>query len=769
MRYNPRLFFVACSWLVPLLGSTTFAQQTPAPVSADAKAVLTVDRIYEDHDFDAKSYSARWLDRDGPSTAMTTLEPSDAYSNAKQIVRHDAQTGETSTMVSASELVPPGESEPLSIDDYAWSTDQNRLLVFTNTKRVWRTNTRGDYWLLDRSSRQLRKLGGDGPASSMMFAKLSPNGNKVAFVRNRNLFVEDLVDHSISQLTYSDSDTVINGTTDWVYEEEFRLRDAFRWNGDGTKIAYWQIDTAGVEKFPLINNTDSLYPKVTWFAYPKAGTRNPICRIGVVDLESKATSWIELPGDRRDHYVPWIDWVPNTSDTGGASKQLLIQQLNRLQNTNTLFLADVDKGTVNVLLTETDDAWVDVHDELFWMDEGKRFTWISDRTGWRRAYCVDVETGVAVEATPGDFDVVELLKVDESHRQLYFLASPENATERYLYRSDFAGESTVRITPGGATGTHAYAISPNAKFAIHTHSSLAVPPVVELVSLPEHKTIRVYETNEELVNKLAELQRVETEFFRVTLDDGVTLDGSCIKPPGFDPTTQYPLLVYVYGEPAGTTVTNKWGGSTYLWHRMLAERGLVVMSFDNRGTNVPRGREFRKCVYRKIGTLGPADQADALRNVLEQRPYLDEKRVGIWGWSGGGSSTLHAMFKFPELYATGISVAPVPNQRYYDTIYQERYMGLPQSNVEGYRKGSPISFASQLAGNLLIIHGTGDDNCHYQTVEMLFDELIANDKPFSMMAYPNRSHSISERKNTTRHLRKLMTNYLEEHLLGTAR
>ncbi|TWT79823.1 Prolyl tripeptidyl peptidase precursor [Planctomycetes bacterium CA13] len=739
-----------------------------APDAVQTKPSLSIETIFEGSEFSAQSYSVRWLENDGRPTAFTTLKPSEAYPKFNDIIRHDAATGETQVMVAAAELVPSGESDPLSIDDYAWTADQNLLLIFTNSKRVWRVNSRGDYWLLDRSSRQLRKLGGsEGSESSMMFAKLSPSGKQVTFVRDRNLYVEDLLDDTITPLTFTDSDTIINGTTDWVYEEEFRLRDAFQWSPDGKRIAFWQINTEGVEKFPLVNNTDSLYPRVTWFAYPKAGTRNPICRVGVVSLESKATIWMDLPGDNRDHYVPWIDWMPTESgndEKTANSSQLLIQQLNRLQNTNKLFIADANSGSTKLLMTETDDAWVDVHDELLWFDSGKQFTWVGERSGWRKICIVDASSGISTWTPPGDLDVIQLLHVDEENKRLYFIASPNNATERYLYGVKFGGDGLKRISPADADGTHSYDIAQDGKFAVHTFSRTGSPPVVDLVSLPTHNSIRVLEENTKARENVAALPSIDTEFFRVTVNDDVQLDAWCMKPASFDPSKTYPLLVYVYGEPAGSTVTNQWGGSTYLWHRMLAERGYVVMSFDNRGAKVPRGREFRKSVYGKIGSIGPKDQADAVRQVLADRPYLDPQRVGIWGWSGGGSSTLHAMFKYPDVYKTGIAVAPVPNQRYYDTIYQERYMGLPQSNVDGYREGSPINFADGLKGDLLIIHGTGDDNCHYQTVEMLIDELVAKNKPFDMMAYPNRSHSIKERKGTKRHLRERMLRFLDEHL-----
>ena len=356
-------------------------------------------------------------------------------------------------------------------------------------------------------------------------------------------------------------------------------------------------------------------------------------------------------------------------------------------------------------------------------------------------------------------------------RDSYFMASPDNPTQSYLYCVNLDGTDLKRITPSEQSGSHSYNISEDASLAFHTWSSFGEPSRSELVHLPSHDVAKELEDNSELNEKLEKLELGKTELFRVpinTAEDGsgetIELDGYCIHPPNFDESKKYPLLIYVYGEPAGTTVRDRWGGSSYLWHQMLAQKGYFVMSFDNRGTPAPRGRDWRRSVYRKVGIIAAQDQAAALKQVLANRPYLDPERVGIWGWSGGGSMTLNMVFKYPDLYKTGISIAPVPNQRYYDTIYQERYMGLPNDNVDGYRNGSPIHFAHQLKGNLLLIHGTGDDNCHYQTMELLINELIKHDKQFTMMAYPNRSHSIREGKGTTKHLRTLMTNYLYENL-----
>jgi dipeptidyl-peptidase-4 len=452
-----------------------------------------------------------------------------------------------------------------------------------------------------------------------------------------------------------------------------------------------------------------------------------------------------------------MDWVPDR-------QQIMLQQLNRLQNTNRVMLADPETGAVETILTERDEAWVAVHDETMWLDDAWRFTWISERDGWRHVYLVSASGEEVTLATPGDYDVVRLLHVDERDGWLYFLASPDHAARRFLYRVRLDGTDRQRLTAPDATGVHEYDISPDARYAIHSWSTYDSPPVVELIRLPSHQTVRTLIDNEELRKKLNRLRRGPVDFFRVPINDQFQVDAWCVPPPEFDTAKRYPLLVYVYGEPAGQTVVDRWGGKSYLWYAMLAQQGYFVMSFDNRGTPAPRGRAWRKSVYRQVGILAPEDQANALQAVLRERAYIDPERIAIWGWSGGGSMTLNALFKHPELYGTGMSVAPVPNQRYYDTIYQERYMGLPDDNVEGYREGSPINFAEQLQGNLLIVHGTGDDNCHYQGVEALINKLILYNKPFRMMAYPNRSHSIKEGTNTRLHLRTLLTGYLQEHV-----
>ena len=542
-------------------------------------SLLSVERIFVSKEFEPEPFAPRWLE-DG--SAYVTLEPSEEPWGGRDLVRCDPRTGKQEILVPAAHLIPPTESAPLKIDGFALSDDLSLLLIYTNSKRVWRKNTRGDYWVLDRASRELRKLGGDARPSSLMFAKFSPTGRHVAYVRANNIYAEDLRDGGITALTTSGSDDVVNGTFDWVYEEELGLRDGFRWSPDGKSIAYWQLDTRGVREFSMINDTDALYSRVVPIKYPKVGQRNSACRVGVVDLRDKETRWLDVPGSPRDRYIARMDWA-----TG--SEEIVLQQLNRLQNTNRVMLADARTGKVKTILTEQDDAWVDVHDEMKWLAGGKRFTWVSDRDGWRHVYLVSRSGRQVKLVTPGEFDVIELLHVDDKKGRLYFTASPEDPTRQYLYCVGLDGTGMERLTPEGC-GTHSYRISPDGRWAVHGASSFDSPPVTELVKLPEHKRLRTLVKNKSLRKRFEKLQRQPGELFRVDAGDGVLVDGWCMKPPKFDPKKKYPLLVYVYGEPAGRTVADRWGGKTYLWHLMLAQRGYLVMSFDNRGTAVPGER-----------------------------------------------------------------------------------------------------------------------------------------------------------------------------------
>lgn len=740
--------------------------------------LLTVDRIFASKDFEEESLGTFVWKKRGPG--YFTFEPwpkrpaadkpvADEPPAPRQIVWHDTASDEAKIVVPAESFIPAdaekddkGNRKPLNVESFQFSDDESKLLIFTNSRRVWRRNTRGDFWVLDIAKHELKKLGGDAKSATLMFAKFSPDASRVAFVRENNLYVQNLADMSITALTKDGSTTLINGTSDWVYEEELDLRDGYRWSPDSQSIAFWQIDSSGVREFFLINNTDNSYSKPIGIRYPKVGEQNSAARIGVVGVTGGEPKWLDVPGDPRNHYLAQMEWTPD-------GKQVALQQFNRLQNTNRVMFADPQTGATRTILTESDPAWLENENPFRWIKNGEQFLWISERDGWRRPYLAKSsgnEESPPRRITQEKFDMIGLEAIDEAGGAIYYAASPDNATQRYLYRATLDGEKGERLTPDNRPGWNTYNISPDGKFAVHTYSAFSHRPVAQLVTLPEHKTVRLLVSNPKLCVAFAALKRPKAEFLRLDIGNGVSLDAWCLKPPGFDEKgdKKYPLLIHVYGEPHGQTVRDVWNSKYGLWHRMLAQQGYLVASVDNRGTMSPRGREFRKVVHRQIGILHPTEQAAAAREMLKRWPQVDPERIGIWGWSGGGSSSLNAIFQFPDLYRTAIAVAPVPNQKLYDTIYQERYMGLPSDNADGYLKGSPITHAKNLKGNLLLIHGTGDDNCHYQGVELLMNELIAHNKPFSLMAYPNRSHAINEGANTTRHLFSLITEYLHQNL-----
>lgn len=715
---------------------------------------LTIDRIFGSNEFHEDPVEAVSWSRRSQSYVTTQPSPQGA---GRDLIRRDVETGATAIVLAASQLVPPGQSDPLAIDEFAFSEDETRVLIFTNSQRVWRRNTRGDYWIVDLATNSLRKLGGNLPSATMMFATLSPDASHVAFVHAGNLYVQQLQNMQIRPLTTDGSDTIINGTSDWVNEEELDIRHGFRWSPDGQSIAYWQFDTSGVPRFHLVNATEGNYPRVTSFAYPKAGEQNSATRLGVVSLNGGPTQWLDVPGDPRNHYLPRMEWSPDGSS-------ILLQQMNRLQNTNRVMLADPKSGRTQTILTETDSAWLENENPVRWIAGGRRFVWLSERDGWRHIYLAGIDGQQWSQVTRGDFDVISIEAIDEAGGWIWFAASPDNPTQRYLYRCRLDGSGLERRSPVRQPGWHSWNISPDARWAVQTWSTLTSPPVTSLIRLSDHAIVRVLADNQRLRTKLGSLQLPKAEMFRIDAGIGIPLDAWCLMPPNPGANPTFPLLIHVYGEPHGQTVRDAWSGSRGLWHSMLAQQGYIVASVENRGTNVPRGRAWRKIVHRQIGILASQDQAAATRALLQRWPFADPARVGIWGWSGGGSMSLNAIFRYPELYRTAMAIAPVPKQALYDTIYQERYMGLPSDNPDGYRDGSPLTFASRLQGRLLLVHGTGDDNCHYQGVELLMNELIRHNRMFTVLPYPNRSHAVSEGPNTTRHLFTLLTGYLRQNL-----
>ncbi|SFQ71540.1 S9 family peptidase [Hymenobacter arizonensis] len=668
------------------------------------------------------------------------------------VVQLDArEPAKARTVISKKQLIPAGQTAPLEVSRFALSEDGKLALLNTNTKKVWRFDTRGDYWVYNMATQELTQLGKGRPASSLMFAKFSPDGNKVAYVSERNLYVENLADHRITPLTTDGTDRLINGTFDWVYEEELNCRDGFRWSPDGQQLAYWQLDATKTRNYLMLNNTDALYPFTVPVEYPVVGEDPSRARIGVVPVAGGATKWMDIPGDAVQHYLPRMEWADKDA--------LIVQQLNRRQNQSKLILCTAATGAAKTIYSETDKAWIEAKDDAEgwnWYNKGKSFLWVSEKDGWRHLYSMD-RSGKQKLLTPGNYDVISLTSINEAAGTIYFMASPTNATQTYLYQVPLKGGKATRVTPAALAGSHRYDISPNGKIALHNYSSSTSFPVADVVTLPAHQRV----SGGEIPERAKTMKMPKTEFFQVKTSEGITLDGWMVKPTNFDPAKKYPIVFMVYSEPAGQTVVDRFGASSnFLYQGSMADDGYIYASLDNRGTPAPRGREFRKAIYQNIGNLNIRDQALGAQEVLKNA-FVDTSRVAVWGWSGGGSTTLNLLFQYPQIYKTGISIAAVDNQLNYDNIYQERYMGLLPEDKHYFVDNSPLAHAKKLRGNLLLVHGTGDDNVHYNNAEQMINELVKHNKTFQLMAYPNRTHSISEGEGTSVHLASTFTKFLK--------
>lgn len=684
----------------------------------------------------------------------------------KQLVTYTLPNHDVKTVISKEQLTPSGKSEPIEVAHFSFSLDQQKILLFTKTKKVWRLNTKGDYWVFNFKTNTLTQIGKSFAPSSLMFAKFSPDGNNIAYVSENNLYNEDYASGNIRPLTTNGTVSLINGTFDWAYEEEFACRDGFRWSPDSKSIAYWQIDASDIKKFYMVNNTDSIYSQLVPLEYPKVGEKPSACRVGVVNISDSKTTWMNVPGDASQNYLVRMEFIPTTNN-------LLIQQLNRKQNKSKLYIADALKGSTNSIYEESDEAWVDLFqlgnpyaidytNNFSFLKDSNSILWASEKDGWRHLYQVSLEGKKEILITKGEYDVIDLKFIHSKNKYVYYLASPDNATQKYLYKTKLNGKGKNElVSPKSLKGSHNYSFSSNGIYAEHTFSNHYTPRSKEFINVANHKALT---EEESILNKVKKLEeKPTTEFFTITTADNIEMDGWMVKPSNFDPTKKYPVVFYVYSEPAGTTVTDTYKiGRNGLYKGDMAEDGYLYISLDNRGTPAPKGREWRKSIYRKIGVININDQAMAAKEILKW-DFVDAERVAVWGWSGGGSATLNLMFRYPEIYKTGISIAAVANQLTYDNIYQERYMGLPQENMEDFVEGSPMTYAKNLEGNLLYIHGTGDDNVHYQNAELLLNELIKHNKQFQFMPYPNRTHGIYEGEGTSKHLSTLFTNYLKLH------
>ena len=702
--------------------------------------VETIERlraIYERKDFSAKSFQGIW---NTDCSGYFVLENQQG-TDKQALMSYDVASGECKKLITNTQLALPGMENTLVIESYKTSPDGKKILLKTGSYDRGKRNY--SYWMLDIKSGALQKvIAGDDYS-------ISPDGQRILFVEQGDLYVYDLT-----------SDKTIRLTNDAVKGSVWNGQAI--WSMDGKKIAYVQTDATDVRIRKSLVPSDPTYPEIRESRFARVGGAINKLRLAVIDSEGKEKRWLSVPVPSEGYYLGQVSWA-------GNSDELLIEKLSRFRDKREFFLVNVNSGELKLIFEESDPAWVDASYQknlgLIWIHNYSAFIVLSEKDGWRHAYLCTRDGKNQNLLTSGEFDIIERVGVDEKDGWFYYNASPDNGTQKYLYRVKLSKNGKPeRITPINQPGTHDYILSPDAKWAFHTYSSAEKPPVTELVKLPEHKVVRVLEDNKELRKRIDSLKMQKKEFFKLDIGNGVVMDAWMIKPRNFDPNKKYPVFVYVYGEPHAQTVMDAWGHANTDFHCVIADLGYLVVSMDNRGTPCPKGAAWRRAIAGRLGPLSTEEQAEGLKELARTRPYVDLSRVGIWGWSGGGSNTLNAMFRKPDIYHVGIAVAPKPQPHLYNAWFQEIYMKTPEVNPEGYKQSAPINFAEGLKGDLLIIHGTGETNTHIQITEGLVDRLIELGKQFDYMTYPNCDHGLSEGKGTSLHLRMLITRYLLTHL-----
>jgi dipeptidyl-peptidase-4 len=738
---------------------------------------LTVARIFGARDLESAPMPApQWL---ASGTAYLTVRASSEAGGGSDVVRVESGTGAERVLVPAAALVDE-RGRRITVQELILSPDERKALLFHSTVRVWRANTRGVYHVVDFASRQVSPVSRittpTGRPSSLtdtatanflgkaagfvapplrtglqMFARFSPDSRSVAFVRDNDLYVTDLAAGAERRLTSDGSTEIINGTSDWVYEEELGLRDAFRWSPDSRRIAYWRFDQSPVPAFPMTDEL-TLYPTVSVLRYPKAGQPNSRVTVGVIPAAGGETVWLEA-GPDTGQYIARMEW--------SGPDSVVVRRLPRRQNRVDVLMLSANTGRGRLVASDGDStAYVNIADRsVVWFDDGARFLMLSDRTGWRQVFLYDRAGSVVRQITENGADVLDIIAVDERQQAVYVLAAAPTPTQRQVFRYPLGGGPGARVTQ--VPGTHSVSFSPGFRQMLDVHSAAGQPPRAVMHDLITRRAPRVVEDNAALERKLAAAPIRPPQFFELPMPDGTRLDAYRLVPADFDSTRRYPVLMYVYGGPAAPQVNDAWGGSRYLWHQMLTQHGYVVVVVDNRGA-AWRGRDFRKITQHRLGTIESQDQMDAAR-WLGSQPWVDPARIGIWGWSYGGYMTALTAGRGGTLFKAAMSVAPVADFRLYDTIYTERFMWTPQENAAGYQESSVLPHLEGLAADLLLVHGTGDDNVHPQNSILIANRLQSLGKPFQMMLYPNRTHAISG-GNTQVHLYDMFTRFILENL-----
>ncbi len=705
---------------------------------AQALKKVSLEDVFKNGTFSQKSVSGiNWM-KDGQYYSSQITR-----NGAPAVVKINLATGEEAG------ILLDGKALGVNFSSYSFNADESKALIATDVESIYRRSSKGIFYVVDMASGQKQQLM-DGEKIS--YATLSPDNNKVAFVKENNLYLVELASNKLTQITTDgEGNKIINGAADWVYEEEFSMAQAFKWSPDGRKIAFIRFDESLVPEFNM-QLWGSLYPQDYKFKYPKAGEKNAVVSIHVYDLPSGKTQKVDA-GTEIDIYLPRIYWTQDAN-------QLAFIRLNRLQNQLDLFHANATSGESKLIISETSKTYVDLeyNDDLQYLGDGKTFIRTSEQDGFKHIYHHHLDGSLIRQITSGSWEVTAMVGVDEKAKKLYYISTEASPLERNFYAINLDGKGKKALTP--SKGAHTINMSPDRKFYIDYHSTADTPVKVSLYEA-SGKEIKVLEDNQALRERLAGFALGEKEFFSFPTVDGTELNGYIIKPANFDPNKKYAVLMYVYGGPGSQNVLNAWGGTRDFWHQNLASEGIIVACIDNRGTGA-RGRDFKHSTYANLGKLETVDQIEGAK-YFAKMPFVDPARIGIWGWSYGGYMSSLSLMIGHDIFKTAIAVAPVTTWRYYDTIYTERYLQTPQLNAAGYDDNSPITHVNKLKGNFLLIHGTGDDNVHFQNSVDLVNALIAADKQFETFYYPNRNHGIYG-GNTTWHLYSQMTDFLKRKL-----
>jgi len=707
------------------------------------KKAITVADIWQANKFTGKSVSSFNFLKNGKH--YTRLEDN-------TIKQYDLVSGQFVDIIFATSEIDATANFPEKVDSYTFNADETKILLETAKEKIYRRSSKANYYIWDKTAKTVTEL---FEKDKQSYATFSPDADKVAFVVNNDLFIKDLENGEITQVTTDgEFNKIINGGADWVYEEEFSFAKAFHWSPDGEKIAFMRFDESEVKEFTMTKFKGGLYPEYETFKYPKVGEKNAVVSIHIYDLASEKTVTAET-GEETDIYFPRIKWTKN-------SNQLCIFRMNRHQNDLELLLANATSGATSLLLKETNKYFIDIDDDLTFLKDGKSFIWTSEQNGFNHIYLYNMKGDMQQQLTTGQYDVSKFFGVNEATGQVYYKSSETSPLEENIYTVNLKGKNKKRLTQGG--GTHNAQFSSTFDYFVNSHSTIN-SPATYVVRDSQGKTIRVIENNSALVDIQKEEDISSVEFFQFETSEKVQLNGWMIKPTNFNPNRQYPVFMYLYGGPGSQQVKDQWKGQNYWWFQMLAQQGYVVACVDNRGTGA-RGEEFKKVTYQQLGHYETIDQIEAAK-YLGQLPYTDASRIGIFGWSYGGFMSSLCLLKGNDVFKAAIAVAPVTSWRWYDSIYTERYMRTEKENPDGYKNNSPVYFADQLKGHYLLVHGGGDDNVHYQQSAEMMNALIDANKQFDTYTYHNRNHGISG--GTTRmHLYTKMTNFLNEQLKGDA-